>query len=399
MGQSKDNGRVKLLEDENTTLTLKRQDAGTILSDVDVILAENGITISLHHPDRQALGLAMLRAQINASAAIRARRSGKPVETPDRPAPLVVAPLQPKGPTLSAMRQRWIELIGPGRKATDDNQLYVDAFIEIVGDLPVAAVTRTMIRDFRDLLKKRPRNMPREIRKLPLPDQVAWGAKQPGCKLLTPHTVNAKGIGSLSSLFETAKADDLIDKLIEAAKREVDSRHEEATEAERLRAATAIAIGALRYFMLKYTRNSVIAFDFQEALSFTGETGPYLLYAAVRIRKLLQKLDGALPDFKAKLGADAFERQLADEKLWQHTLAATLADTAVERALNAGEPAHMARYAFQLAQSYNLFYHDFPVLDEQDEEKRVFLLWLTDLFRSQLARALHILGIEIPAFM
>ena len=195
------------------------------------------------------------------------------------------------------------------------------------------------------------------------------------------------------------KADDLIDKLIEAAKREVDSRHDEATEADRLRAATAIAIGALRYFMLKYTRNSVIAFDFQEALSFTGETGPYLLYAAVRIRKLLQKLDGALPDFKTKLSADAFERQLADEKLWQHTLAATLADTAVERALNAGEPAHMARYAFQLAQSYNLFYHDFPVLDEKDEEKRVFLLWLTDLFRNQLARALHILGIEMPEFM
>ena len=195
------------------------------------------------------------------------------------------------------------------------------------------------------------------------------------------------------------KADDLIDKLIEAAKREVDSRHAQSSEADRLRAATAIAIGALRYFMLKYTRNSVIAFDFQEALSFTGETGPYLLYATVRIRKLLQKLEGGLPDFKSKLNPEIFARQLADEKLWQHTLAATLGDTAVERALNAGEPAHMARYAFQLAQSYNLFYHDFPVLDEQDEEKRIFLLWLTDLFRGQLERALHILGIAMPEFM
>ena len=96
------------------------------------------------------------------------------------------------------------------------------------------------------------------------------------------------------------KADDLIDKLIEKALEEVDSRHPEAPEAERRQVATQIAIGALRYFMLKYTRNSVIAFDFQEALSFEGETGPYVQYAAVRARNILRKLaerGQALPDF------------------------------------------------------------------------------------------------------
>ncbi len=195
------------------------------------------------------------------------------------------------------------------------------------------------------------------------------------------------------------KADDLIDKLIENAQREVDSRHPDVNAAARTKAATAIAIGALRYFMLKYTRNSVIAFDFQEALSFEGETGPYVLYATVRARKILKKLDAALPDFKAVLNRESFAKQLADEELWQYTLAATRADLAIEKALAAGEPSHMARFAFQLAQSFNNFYHGYQVISEQDEEKRIFLIWLTDLFRSQLERSLDILGIEMPEFM
>ena len=195
------------------------------------------------------------------------------------------------------------------------------------------------------------------------------------------------------------KADDLIDKLIENAQREVDSRHPDATVEDRTKAATAIAIGALRYFMLKYTRNSVIAFDFQEALSFEGETGPYVLYATVRARKILKKLGTALPDFKAVLGPAAMAAQLQDEELWQYTLAATRADSAIEKALAAGEPSHMARFAFQLAQSFNNFYHGYQVISEPDAEKRAFLIWLTELFRGQLERSLDILGIEMPEFM
>ncbi len=100
------------------------------------------------------------------------------------------------------------------------------------------------------------------------------------------------------------KADDLIDKLIEKALEEVDSRHPEAPAEERRKVATQIAVGALRYFMLKYTRNSVIAFDFQEALSFEGETGPYVQYTAVRARNILRKLaerGEQLPDFAHEL--------------------------------------------------------------------------------------------------
>jgi arginyl-tRNA synthetase len=198
------------------------------------------------------------------------------------------------------------------------------------------------------------------------------------------------------------KADDLIDKLIETAKREVDSRHPEALEGERHEVATQIAVGALRYFMLKYTRTSVIAFDFHEALSFEGETGPYVQYAAVRARNILRKLDErgeTLPDFTAELTADAIARQLAEEDLWQLLLNASKAEVAVSRAIDSGEPAHVAKYAFQLAQAFNNFYHGYPVISEQNREKKVFLLWMTHYFGAQLERTLGVLGIEVPAYM
>jgi arginyl-tRNA synthetase len=198
------------------------------------------------------------------------------------------------------------------------------------------------------------------------------------------------------------KADDLIDKLIEKALEEVTSRHLEAPEAERMQVATKIAVGALRYFMLKYTRNSVIAFDFAEALSFTGETGVYVQYAAVRASKILGKLGErgeTLPDFRVELTRDAITRQLADERLWQALLTASKADAAIEQAVTSGEPSHVARYAFQLAQAFSTFYQDFPVVTETDREKKTFLLWLTTYFRAQLEHTLGVLGIDVPEYM
>jgi arginyl-tRNA synthetase len=198
------------------------------------------------------------------------------------------------------------------------------------------------------------------------------------------------------------KADDLIDKLIEKALEEVDSRHPEKLPGERREIAAQIAIGALRYFMLKYTRNSVIAFDFQEALSFEGETGPYVQYTAVRARNILRKLaerGETLPNFARVLDREAMARQLIAEDFWQLLLMASKVDSAIERAVASGEPAHVARYAFQLAQAFNTFYHDYPVLTEENQEKRTFLLWMTDYFRGQLERTLGVLGIAVPEYM
>ncbi len=198
------------------------------------------------------------------------------------------------------------------------------------------------------------------------------------------------------------KADDLIDKLIDKALEEVVSRHPEAPAEECRRVAGQIAIGALRYFMLKYTRNSIIAFDLQEALSFEGETGPYVQYATVRARNIFRKLaerGGTLPDYAALLDKAALDRQLADEDLWQFVLAASKSGSAVERAVASGEPAHAARYAFQLAQAFSNFYHGYPVLAEENPERRAFLLWLTACFRTQLERTLDVLGIAAPEYM
>ena len=198
------------------------------------------------------------------------------------------------------------------------------------------------------------------------------------------------------------KADDLMDSLIAKALEEVASRHAEAPAGEQRRIATQIAIGALRYFLLKFTRNSVIAFDLQEALSFEGDTGPYVQYAAVRARNILRKLEERgekLPDFSAELVGGALARQLQSEDFWQMLLAASKADRAVEGALTAGEPAHVAKYAFQLAQTFNNFYHQYPIIHEADREKKVFLLWMTDFFRRQLERTAGILGIPIPEYM
>ncbi|MDQ2712332.1 MAG: arginine--tRNA ligase [Acidobacteriota bacterium] len=198
------------------------------------------------------------------------------------------------------------------------------------------------------------------------------------------------------------KADDLIDKLVETALIEVEDRHPAANPEELQRVAEQIAVGALRYFMLKFTRNSVIAFDFHEALSFEGETGPYVQYAAVRAGNILRKYQDrgeALPNFRQVLTPALLARSFNEEGLWQLLLLASKTDGVLERAISSGEPAHVAKFAFQLAQNFNNFYHDQPVISEPDAERRAVLLWLTQYVRTQLVTTLQILGIEQPPYM
>ena len=198
------------------------------------------------------------------------------------------------------------------------------------------------------------------------------------------------------------KADDLIDRLTETAYQEVVSRNGERGEEACRLVAKQVAVGALRFFLLKYTRNSVIAFDFQEALSFEGETGPYVQYSSVRANSIFRKLEErkeALPNFAEMLTRDTLNAQLQDENLWQLLLIASKNVTAISRAVAAGEPANLSKYAFQLAQSFNEFYHGYPILKESDPVRRAFLLWLATYFRSQLLGTLEVLGIEAPEFM
>jgi len=205
------NNQDVLNEDEVGALNQKPAQTTLIPSAVDALLGANGISLPPDHQDKSALALAMLRAEMNAHKIIEARRSGDPTETPERPAPVRPAQEKETGKTISQMRERWIELIKPAKKTRDDNKKYLDYFIDLNGDIRVKQITKKVIRDFRDELAKRPRNMPRKIAQLPLQDQIAWGLKHPDRPLLSRRTVNAKGIGSLSVLLQIAVDEDHIE--------------------------------------------------------------------------------------------------------------------------------------------------------------------------------------------
>jgi len=204
------------------------------------------------------------------------------------------------------------------------------------------------------------------------------------------------------------KADDLLDRLEESARREVDARHPGEPEVERTAIAHAVAIGALRYFLLRFTRSAVIAFDFKDALSFEGETGPYVQYAVVRINGIKRKWDAleeSVTDVdgqnyvrleRGQLDVSRFLAAPDGDDLWELALLAGLLDARVEAAVAAQEPALIARYALELAQAFNNFYHKHPILSEEDLERRAFLLRLTGLVHDQLVGALELMGITAP---
>ncbi len=202
------------------------------------------------------------------------------------------------------------------------------------------------------------------------------------------------------------KADDLLDALIAAAKKEVDSRHPQIAEGERLQIATQIAIGALRYFMLKYTKSSVIAFDFKDALSFEGETGPYAQYAVVRATSIFRKAgidpESFRGDAAGAFSGDDFAKYLNGEagtEIWELWLAASKTLYVIQECIRTTEPAYLAKHVFQLAQLFNTFYHRYPILSEPDEKRKQFLLASVHVVRRELIRALAVMGITVPPVM
>jgi arginyl-tRNA synthetase len=201
------------------------------------------------------------------------------------------------------------------------------------------------------------------------------------------------------------KADDLIDKLIAATRAEVDARQTGGADAEpeRQHIAEQIAIGALRYFMLKFTRNSVIAFDFKDALSFEGETGPYIQYAVVRARNIFRKAgvspEAVLAEF-GELGqiGDYLEGEAATD-IWSLWLRAGRRTLVLEQCIATSEPAYLAKHAFQLAQEFNNFYHKHHILTEEDPARKTFLLATAAVALRELIVVLGWLGIESPEAM
>jgi arginyl-tRNA synthetase len=207
------------------------------------------------------------------------------------------------------------------------------------------------------------------------------------------------------------KADDLIDRLEADALREVSSRHPELSPDEQQATAHDIAVGALRYFLLKFTRNSVIAFDFKEALSFEGETGPYCQYAAVRANSIFRKLDAqATANAEALIisatnggeSGSKISEVLADEagtEMWSLVMLAERLDEVIGQCAASAEPANLAKYTFMLARAFNLFYHRHRIIAEEDETRRAVLIATANIARRQLTSALATLGIAVPERM
>jgi arginyl-tRNA synthetase len=198
------------------------------------------------------------------------------------------------------------------------------------------------------------------------------------------------------------KADDLLDTLLEKALAEVQARHSLPNE-EALKIARIIAVAALRYFLERFARNTLIAFDFKEALSFDGETGPYVQYAVVRADNIFRKLadSGAGPVIET---TQPDQGKLAEflagsDDIWELLHMAARLPEVVRLVAQSLEVSQLAKYAFYLAQRFNLFYHRYHILSEPDECRRQNLLFVVDLVRKQMAKALDLLGCEVPPKM
>jgi arginyl-tRNA synthetase len=202
------------------------------------------------------------------------------------------------------------------------------------------------------------------------------------------------------------KADDLLDRLITTATGEVMSRQPDLPAADARGIAEAIAVAAVRYFLVKFSRGKVIAFDIKEALSFEGDTGPYLQYAVVRANNIFGKLrerDGVTAEtiadhLDALSPAALVEGEEADE-LWGLVLEAARLDEIVDSAVRALEISHLAKFTFTLAQSFNTFYHRQPIMREERADVRLWRAAAVAYCKRQLTRSLELMGCSVPIRM
>jgi arginyl-tRNA synthetase len=217
------------------------------------------------------------------------------------------------------------------------------------------------------------------------------------------------------------KIDDLLDLLIAKAVEEVGKRNPEIPDADRQRVASQIAVAAIRYFMLKFSRGKLIVFDIEEALSFEGETGPYLQYAVVRANNIFNKLrdrdgvtEAALVQELSVLRPDELVGATAQTEptgkpghggdddphdLWSLVFEAARLDEVVEQVVQGLEFAGLAKYAFGLAQAFNAFYHRYPILIDEDRARKYWRAAGVAYARDQLTKALDLMGLEVPIRM
>jgi arginyl-tRNA synthetase len=226
-------------------------------------------------------------------------------------------------------------------------------------------------------------------------------APQPGSEDEKKPFVEVSGRKGLG-----VKADDLLDRLVDKARAEVVARNADMPAEDAERVARAIAVAAVRYFLVKFSRGKIIAFDLDEALSFEGESGPYIQYAVVRARNILQKVKERLGiDERAVLGSvkDLPLAELHGEhgshEVWALLLEAARLDDVIDQVVRTLEFSILAKYAFALAQAFNAFYHRASIVNEERDDVRRWRAAAVIFVRDQLTLALDIMGIDVPARM
>lgn len=203
------------------------------------------------------------------------------------------------------------------------------------------------------------------------------------------------------------KADDLIDRLEEKALVEVEKRNPELSSEQKADIAWKVACGALRYFMLKFTRNSLIIFDFEEALNFEGETGPYLQYTLVRINSIFRKLKERegfeKKDIKILISSAEFPIEVLTDKekddFWDLVFYASQFEEELLHSIRSLEFSHLAKFSFNLCQKSNSYYHVYQVLSEKNEKIKHIRILTIYYVREILKRALSLMGIPQPERM
>ncbi len=203
------------------------------------------------------------------------------------------------------------------------------------------------------------------------------------------------------------KADDLLDRLEQKALREVEKRNQDLSPEARKHIAQQIASGALRYFMLKFARNTIIVFDFEEALSFEGETGPYLQYTLVRINSIFRNLRerkgfeekdllNTSPPQKFPLDSLAEEEK---HDFWDLVFFGSQFEEEILHSVRSLEFSHLAKFAFNLCQKFNGYYHKYSILAEKNEGIQTIRIWTIYYVREVLKKILVLMGIPQPIRM
>lgn len=193
-------------------------------------------------------------------------------------------------------------------------------------------------------------------------------------------------------------ADDLIATMIAEARKTADEsgKFSDMDEAEKQEVARIVGLGALKYFLLKVDARKNMLFNPEESIDFNGNTGPFIQYTYARIRSILRKaaeqgIDTAAEGLQADVAISTKE-----EDIVQH-----ISDfaTVVDDAGRNYNPSAVANYCYELVKEYNQFYHDFQILRESDEQKRLFRLVMSEQVAKVVKLGMQLLGIEMPERM